>query len=291
MAKRTEVIFKGNPEAVIWKSDVTTLTKKSKIYARKDCDVIFLRKGAFLGAFDDREEYYVVNTKGAGFLSKLLKKEKTITNCDIYYINRVAQLENKWGTPNKIDVYDKKYDMHTDVGANGSYKFSIDNSMKLFSKVQGSHQELTQEMVKDFFKSELNQEIRNTIAKVFLKNKYGLDDIQIITTKEKEIANQLKELLEPVFSEYGVTLNKFFIERFYYDEDFLEKLKDIKKESILNQTQFNDNKGLRKGVRKEIKKDAKIPNQGPATDKVFCTNCGHPNPKDANFCSKCGKSL
>ncbi len=291
MAKRTEVIFKGNPEAVIWKSDVTTLTKKSKIYARKDCDVIFLRKGAFLGAFDDREEYYVVNTKGSGFLSKLLKKEKTITNCDIYYINRVAQLENKWGTPNKIDVYDKKYDMHTDVGANGSYKFSIDNSMKLFSKVQGSHQELTQEMVKDFFKSELNQEIRNTIAKVFLKNKYGLDDIQIITTKEKEIANQLKELLEPVFSEYGVTLNKFFIERFYYDEDFLEKLKDIKKESILNQTQFNDNKGLRKGVRKEIKKDAKIPNQGPATDKVFCTNCGHPNPKDANFCSKCGKSL
>ncbi|MEC9485649.1 MAG: SPFH domain-containing protein [Candidatus Izemoplasma sp.] len=291
MAKRTEVIFKGHPEAVIWKSDVTTLTKKSKIYARKDCDIIFLRKGAFLGAFDDREEYYVVNTKGTGFLSKLLKKEKTITDCNIYYINRTAQLENKWGTPNKIDVYDKKYDMHTDVGANGSYKFSIDNSMKLFSKVQGSHQELTQEMVKDFFKSELNQEIRNTIAKVFLKNKYGLDDIQIITTKEKEIANQLKELLNPVFTEYGVTLNKFFIERFYYDEAFLEKLKDVKKESILNNTEFNDNKKLRKGVRKEIKKDAKIPNQGPQTDKVFCNKCGHPNPKEANFCSKCGKDL
>ena len=40
--KKTEVIFQGSPEAVIWKSDVTTLSKKSKIYARKDCDIIFL---------------------------------------------------------------------------------------------------------------------------------------------------------------------------------------------------------------------------------------------------------
>ncbi|MCF7925610.1 MAG: SPFH domain-containing protein [Candidatus Izimaplasma sp.] len=291
MAKQTEVIFKGHPEAVIWKSDVTTLTKKSKIYSRKDCDIIFLRKGAYLGAFDDREEFYIVNTKGSGFLTSLLKKEKTITDCDIYYINRVAQLENKWGTPNKIDVYDRGYDMHTDVGANGSYKFSIKNSMKLFSKVQGSNEALSQEMVRDFFRSELNVEIRNAIAKVFLKNKYGLDDIQVITTKEKEIAKDLKEILTPVFEEYGVQLDKFFIERFYYDEDFIEKVKSVKKESIINKMQFDDNKNLRKGVRKEIKKDSKVPNQGPITDKVFCTNCGHPNSKEANFCSKCGSAL
>lgn len=286
--KKTEVIFQGSPEAVIWKSDVTTLSKKSKIYSRKDCDVIFLRKGAYLGSFDDREEYYVVNDKAHTFLHKLFKAERMIEHCDIYYINRVAQLENKWGTPNKIDVYDKGYDMHTDVGANGSYKFSINNSMKLFSKIQGANEYLTQEMVRDFFRSELNMEIRNAIATVFLKNKFGLDDIAVITTKEKQVASQIKEILDPIFDEYGVNLEKFFIERFVYDEAFLNTIKEVKKESILNKMQFDENKKYRKDVRKEIKKDSKTPS---TEEFVFCTNCGQKNNNIAKFCSKCGTKL
>jgi|GEM_PF-3379302 len=280
------VSFKGTPDQVIWKSEITTLQKKSKVFSRKDCDVIFLRKGAFLGAFDDRQEFNIINDKASAF-GPLFKREKEITECDIYYVNRVVQLENKWGTPNKIDVYDKGYDMHTSVGANGSYKFSINNSMKLFSKVQGSNQNLTQEMVREFFRSELNVEIRNAIATVFLKNKYGLDDIAVITTKEKQIAAQLKEILQPLFDDYGVYIDKFFIERFMYDEDFLKSLNNMKKESILNREKFNLEKGLRKGQRKEAKKTADIPN----TDVKYCNECGHQNPIKSNFCSKCGSKL
>lgn len=280
------VSFHGDPYAVIWKSDVTVLGKKSKVYSRKDCDVIFLRKGAFLGSFDDKKEFNIVNDKASAF-GPLFKREKEITECDIYYINRVVQLENKWGTPNKIDVYDKSYDMHTDVGANGSYKFSISNSMKLFSKVQGAAKELTQDMVRDFFRSELNVEIRNAIATVFLKNKFGLDDIAVITTKEKEIARQILEIIEPVFDDYGVKVEKFFIERFVYDEEFLSTLKDIKKEAILSKIKFDDEKGLRKGIRKESKKT----NVPTGLEIKYCNQCGHANPEKSNFCSKCGSQL
>ena len=51
------ISFKGLPQTVIWKSDITTLSKKVKVYSRKDCTIIFLRKGSLLGTFDDREEY------------------------------------------------------------------------------------------------------------------------------------------------------------------------------------------------------------------------------------------
>jgi|LGOV01.1.fsa_nt_gb membrane protease subunit (stomatin/prohibitin family) len=279
------VSFKGDPYSVIWRSDVSVLTKKSKAYSRKDCDIIFLRKGAYLGAFNDREEYYVINDKKNFFGG--FKKEKEFTECQIYYINRVAQLENKWGTPNKIDIYDKGYDMHSEVGANGSYKFSISNSMKLFSKVQGANDNLTQEMLRDFFRSELNVEIRNAIATVFLKNKYGIDDIAVITTKEKKIASQMKEILDPIFDEYGVKLQKFFIERFIYDEEFLKSLRDTRKESIINRMKFDDNKGLRKGQRKEAKKTKVI----DTPEIKFCGECGHQNPATSNFCSKCGSKI
>ncbi len=283
--QENHVSFKGDKNSVIWKSDVTTLQKKSKLFSRKDYDVIFLRKGAFLGAFDDREEYYIINDKASAF-GPMFKREKEITECAAYYVSRVAELENKWGTPNKIDVYDKGYDMHTEVGANGSYKFAISNAMKLFSKVQGADETLTQEQVQEFFRSELNMEIRNAIATVFMKNKFGMNDIAVITTKEKQIAEQIKEILEPVFDEYGVKLTKLYIERFMYDEDFLDRISEIKKESILRNMQFSENKDLRKDQRKEAKRSGRI-----TTENKFCTNCGHENTADANFCGKCGTKL
>lgn len=148
---QNEVFFKGKPEEVIWRSDVHQLTNDAKLHARKDCDLVFLRKGTFMGSFDDREEYYLIDDKKQGFLSKLFNGKNISEDCDIYYINRVAQLENVWGTPNRIDLFDKDYDLHTSVGANGTYKFSINNSLKLFSKVMGANEYLTQEMVRTFF--------------------------------------------------------------------------------------------------------------------------------------------
>ncbi len=280
------ISFKGLPQSVIWKSDITTLTKKAKVYSRKDCTIIFLRKGSLLGTFDDREEYYIVNDKASAF-GPLFKRDKKIDECQIYYINKVAQLENKWGTPNKIDVFDKGYDMHTSVGANGSYKFSVSNPMALFSKVQGAYDNLTQEMVSEFFRSELNVEIRNAIATVFIKKKYGLDDIAVITTKEKQIAMEIKKILEPIFESYGVRIDKFFIERFIYDEEFLKSLQDVKKANILKQVQFKDGKQLRKDQRKESKKvvNKDIPKVN------YCTECGQQNSEGASFCSKCGSTM
>ena len=301
-----EVVFRGTPEDVIWRSEVTVLSKKGKIYSRKDCDIVFLRKGAFMGAFNDREEFYLVDNEKQGFLSKLFHGKDFSDDCEVFYINRLAQLENKWGTPDRIDIYDKEYDMHTTVGANGSYKFSINNSMKLLSRVQGSAGSLSQDMVRDFFRSELNVEIRNAISSIFYKNKYSLKDIAAITTKEKEISENIKEILTPVFDEYGVMLNKLFISKFQYDEDFLMQIKEMRKETILSKMKFNAEKEQRKESREDfkmatdatvkIKKEEKAPNityvQSESSEgSKFCTQCGQKNSSTANFCGKCGTGL
>ncbi len=308
-----EVVFRGTPNDVIWRSEVTVLAENAKIYSRKDCDIIFLRKGAFLGAFNDRDEYYLTNNQHQDFLDKLFHGKKHSDDCEIFYINRLAQLENKWGTQDRIDIYDPDYDMHTTVGAHGSYKFSIMNSMKLFSKVQGSAGSISQEMIKEFFHSELNVEIRNAIASVFHKNKYGLRDIATITMKEKEISEGMKEILIPVFSDYGVSLDKFYIARFMYDEDFLDQIRELKKEIVLNRMKFEAEKEERKESRKDLLLNTKAavklnksnpvkPDSTPNVEKLakeaidtqtrrFCTKCGGHSPKSATKCEICGEAF
>lgn len=306
----TEVMFRGTPSDVIWRSEVTRLSANAKIYSRKDCDIIFLRKGAFLGAFNDRDEFYLVNDQKQGLTDKLFHGLKYSDECEIFYINRLAQLENRWGTPDRVEIYDKDYDLHTTVGANGTYKFSIQNSMKLFSKIQGSAGSLSQDSVRDFFRSELNMEIRNAIATVFYKNKFGLKDIATITMREKEVSEGMKEILIPVFAEYGVSLDKFYIARFMYDEDFLGQISDIKKDLIINKMKYEGGKHERKDAVADFKLHTKAelklkkietkPNEheeleiDKATEtqtKLFCWNCGTANDKTRKTCSECKAEL
>jgi membrane protease subunit (stomatin/prohibitin family) len=298
-----EVIFKGKPQEVIWKSDIHSLQSDSKIFARKDCDIVFLRNGAFIGAFDDKEEYYLVSESKQNFLAKLFTKKEVSENCDIYYVNRIVQLENMWGTPNRIDIFDKTYDLHTSVGANGSYKFSVNNSMKLFSKVMGANEILNQEMVRDFFKLLINMEIRNALATVFKQQEFGLKDIATVTAQEKEIGIQIKGILSPIFDEYGVNLDQFIIQSFNYDDEFLGQIRELKKENILNKMKFDSQKEVRDEARDDFKlvteSVIKLSEASPKqevhihqhSNKKFCTQCGESSAPSAKFCSHCGAKI
>jgi hypothetical protein len=86
-----EVIFNGTAQDVLWKSDVHRLTNDAKIYSRKDCDVVFLRKGAFIGAFDDRDEFYQLDSEKQGFFSKLFHGEHGILHA---YFRKSTPREN-----------------------------------------------------------------------------------------------------------------------------------------------------------------------------------------------------
>lgn len=294
----TEVIFKGTPADVIWKSDVSKIAVNAKLFARKDSDIIFLRNGAFLGAFNDKKEYYLANDEREGLLRKAFKSKKVSENVDIYYINRVVQLENPWGTPSRIPIYDETYDMHSSIGANGTYKFSINNPMKLFSKVQGSQESLTQDSLKAFFRSELNIEIRSELANIFKKNRYSLKDIATITTYEKALSQTLHTALKPLFDDYGVTLHSFYITNISYDEDFLTRMQEAKKDVLVNQVRQNLDQTNRDEFRKDYKMETerevgiRQAESGKTQDAVlFCVHCGSENIPGSKFCKDCGKEL
>jgi len=176
--------------------------------------------------------------------------------------------------------------------------------MKLMSKVLGSGMSLSQEMVRDFFKSELSIEIRNSIANVFHENQYGLKQIAVITTFEKEIAGKIHSTLIPIFEDYGVRLDRFFIAQFSYDEEFLQQISSIRKKAILKQMVRESEEDERLEKREDfkmvtdaverIKKTETKPevhiHHNNATPK-FCPQCGHRLSTNAKYCDECGSKI
>jgi membrane protease subunit (stomatin/prohibitin family) len=298
-----EVVFRGQSEDVIWRSDTTVISTDTKIYSRRDCDIVIYRKGGFVAAFDDKNEYNVLSEEKTSLFDKFARKKSILDDCEIYYINKFKQLENKWGTATRIDFYDKEYDMHTSVGGNGTYRFSINNPMKLLSKILGYHDRLSQQMVRDFFRSELNMHIRNAIAKVFQEHEYSLKDSATIISLEKDVSDQLHRQLTPLFGEYGVKLDKFIVAAFMFDTDFLEKIRSVKQEAIIKRVARDAEADVRQEEKENLtalsEAIAKINASDQSRDTrhhdhdavKYCPVCGNKIKIGDKFCSECGNRI
>ncbi len=273
MAER-KVVFQGTSDDVIWKSPITELAPDARIYSHKDCDILFMRQGALLGAFSDNLEYNVVN-EGSRLLNRLFNGNKGITDCAVYYINKSKHVQVKWGTPHRIDVHDKGFNMYTTVGAHGTYSFTIINPLKLFSKMKIFEESLTKDMINQFFHEEISMHLRQIITKAFSENEKGLRDIAEITTREIGISYIIKQQLTPIFNNYGVQLEKFVISKIDYDREFLERIREIRESAVFNQYQEENDL---------LKKPAE-------SNHIICDACGRKNPKDAKYCLNCGSEI
>ena len=325
---KNNVIFKGKPENLIWKSEVSIITNQTKIYSRHNCEVIILRNGVLVATINDSDEFIQISKEPdkKGFFAKLFNKgESTSENCEIYYINKLAELENKWGTPNRVDFLDKEYDVFTSVGASGSYRFSIEKPEILFSKVKGSQDDLSQTQLQEFFRTELNMEIRNYIAEFFLKNNFGIKDLAMVTTLEKKAADEIFKRMSDLMLNYGVKLTRFIINQFNFEEEFVARINDMKKSMVidkmkqqndqnkrvfdakasaeLNSIKFQSEKEQRDENREDFKMVSetieKINKSEPnlniniynSDSDLYCQNCGKKNKFDSNFCFNCGNKL
>lgn len=267
------VVFEGGPEDVIWKSPITELSPDARIYSHKDCDILFMRQGSLLGAFNDDREYNIVNEQ-TNVLQKMFNRTG-IKNCAVYYINRKKHIQVKWGTPHRIDVHDKGFNMFTTVGAHGTYSFTITNPLKLFSKMKIFEESLTKDMINSFFHEEISMYLRKSITKAFSENEKGLRDIAEITSNEIRISEDIKIILQPLFHNYGVRLEKFIISKIDYDREFLDKIKNIRETAVMN----------------KYKEENQVVQETKKPTHKMCDACGHKNPETAKFCQNCGSEI
>lgn len=269
-----KVVYQGTPDDIIWKSPITELLPDTKLYSHKDCIVLFMRQGSLFGAFSDDLEYNIVNEDTRGSKT-FFGSKRGIDNCAVYYINKKKHVQVKWGTPHRIDVHDKGFDMYTSIGAHGTYSFTIVNPLQLFSKMKIFDESLTKQMINSFFSEEIAMHLRRSLTNAFSENDKGLRDIAEITSRETDIARNIKKKLSPLFRSYGVRLEKFVISKIDYDKKFLERIREIREQAVVNKYKAEN----------DLLKSKK------PTQKNKCEVCGHSNPSDAQFCMNCGSKI
>ena len=167
----------------------------------------FVKGGKRLDEFEPGT--YTLHTNNIPLLSTLINLPyggSSPFDAEVWFVNLLTKLDNKWGTPEPIMLEDPKYKIIVHVRAFGQFGLRIIDPGSFLDTLVGSLNTFTADMVMNYFKGKIQSTIVTLISQKMIK-----DNISVL-----EILTQLEELsfycgvkLNETFVRYGIELVDF----------------------------------------------------------------------------------
>lgn len=210
MSSIAEIIkYEGDNSTFIWKHPCEDFNSLTQLIVHESQEAIFFMNGQALDLFGAGR--YTLETQNIPLIGKALNRttgDKTPFHCEVYFINKTEQMSIKWGTDSKVQYIEPTYGFPISIGASGEMSLRADNSRRLLLKLVGTENHLGQQKLVGFFRSFLMTRIKTYMAQYMKSNAVNIFEIDENLTVFSEA---IKNLLIPDFSEYGVSLEHFFV--------------------------------------------------------------------------------
>ncbi len=210
------VEYKGGPEYLVWKFPEENFNTQSQLIVPGGQEALFFRNGQPLDLFGPGN--YVLTTDRIPLLADFIKKHITggtdMYQSQVYFINKAEALALKWGTPDRVMITFNGIPMR--LGAGGDMSIWVTDSSRLCLRVAGSNNNLTRDeftmQLRELLNSKIGDYLANTVTEMGIEI-FDLDQ------HRREFSDKIKEMLQPDFEQYGVTLVQFNLSRFVLPED------------------------------------------------------------------------
>ena len=210
MAGIAEVLkYEGDNSTFIWKHPSEDFNSLTQLIVHESQEAIFFMNGQALDLFGPGR--YTLETQNIPKIGKILNRTTdgvTPFHCEAYFINKTEQMSIKWGTDSKVQYIDPKYGFPLAIGASGEMSLRAEDSRKLLLKLVGTENYLGQLKLVSFFRAFLMTRVKTYIAQVVKANAISIFEIDENLTAFSE---NIHKLLIPDFSDYGISLERFFV--------------------------------------------------------------------------------
>jgi membrane protease subunit (stomatin/prohibitin family) len=235
----------------------------------------------------------------------------------------LSKLDNKWGTPNPIQLEDPKYGIVVPVRSYGQFGFKISDPKTFLESLVGTIKIYSAEKIVEYFTGKLLASLSSIITK-----KIVFDNISILQISAflEDLSKFCELSIQSEFNKFGIEIVNFFIISINIPENdpSVIKLKEIKEKSMYINTVGKDvysfdrsmdvmetaagnegnignlmGAGIGLGMGLGIggtmgDKMGSIGNQLNTNlnqSNQICSNCNSQNPSASKFCGVCGKEL
>lgn len=209
MAIIDRVNWSGSPNILAWRFPSDQLSTWTQLIVNESQEAFLVRGGVYEGPFGAGR--HTLSTENIPGLSKLMGLPfggKTPFSAEVWFVNRVFNLDVRWGTPDPIQLQDPKYQIMVPIRAFGQYGIRIVDSKKFLRKIVGTLPTFDADTLSEYFRGAFITRIKTEIANAIIKN--GTSVLEVSTQLES-LSNALKISLGPDVEEYGVSLAQFNI--------------------------------------------------------------------------------
>jgi hypothetical protein len=203
------VKYEGDNTTFIWKSPVEDFNTGTQLIVHESQEAIFFMNGQALDLFGAGR--HTLETQNIplvrGFLNKPMN-DQTPFHCEVYYINKTEQLSIKWGTDSQVQYMEPTYKFPMKIGASGEMSLRVEDSRKLLVKVVGTENSLNQAGLVQMFRVFLMARVKPYLAQTMQNSQFGIFEVD---SHMGELSEVLHKQLMPDFSDYGISLERFFV--------------------------------------------------------------------------------
>lgn len=224
-----EVIkYDGNSSEFVWKFPTEDLKLGAQLIVNQSQTAIFVKNGQILDEFS--EGRYTLKTSNIPLLNKLVNipfGNKSPFAAEVWYINKISKLDNKWGTVKPINLEDPLYGIVVPVRAFGQYGFKITEPRNFLENIVGTLKSFSAIEIVEYFTGKVLSSISTALSKAVIQNKISLLQIGAYQDELSEIC---KKLINEEFLKFGIEIVNFYFMSINIPENdtSLIKLKEAK---------------------------------------------------------------
>ena len=198
---------------LVWKYPSESIPLGSQLIVGPGQEAIFINQGNVADRFGPGT--YTLDTKNIPLLQKLVNLPfggDTPFSAQVYFVNRIAKLDMKWGTADPIRIKDPTYDIIVPVRAFGQFGVRISDAALFVDQLVGVLQpdEITAtDRVSRYFRGHIISKVKDAIAGLIVSERIGVLDIPAHLEAIGEIC---RARVADEFARFGLEVLNFFVE-------------------------------------------------------------------------------
>jgi membrane protease subunit (stomatin/prohibitin family) len=198
---------------LVWKYPSESIPLGSQLVVAPGQEAIFIKEGHVGDRFGPGTHTLV--TKNIPLVQKIANLPfggETPFSAEVYFVNRVAKLDMKWGTGDPMRVRDPTYDIIVPVRAYGQFGMKINDAATFVLELVGvlHPDEITMtDRVTRYFRGAIISTVKDVIAEVIVSERVGVLDVP---AHLQVIGAACRERVGQEFERFGLEVLNFFVE-------------------------------------------------------------------------------
>ncbi|MGS0648493.1 SPFH domain-containing protein [Komagataeibacter melomenusus] len=207
------VKWNGSPNLLAWKypfANNEELSTWTQLIVNETQEAYLVRGGVYEGPF--RAGRHTLSTENLPVLRRFIGLPfggRSPFSAEVWFVNKLTNLNIRWGTPEPVYVNDPLYNILIPIRAFGQYGIEVHDSKKFLLKLVGTQNDFTIRSIEEYFRSKIIGKISETLSRSISSRQ---DSVFGVVSNLDGLSVDLRQALAPAFEEYGLSLTQLAIQ-------------------------------------------------------------------------------